>query len=80
MSYFGIFRLKYEKNIIIFEITKIRTNKKNSNLGPTISYLGILDCYFENYCHMSNLLSQICEDSWFDAKTKALNLGPKVLV
>ena len=34
----------------------------------------------KNYCHMWNLISQICENSWFDAKTKALYLGPKVLV
>ena len=63
MSDFGIFRIKFEKNIVIFDITtfesvKIKSfmlNNKELELGPKLPCLGIFGQEFEKkYCHIWN--------------------------
>ena len=52
MSYLGIFRLEFEKHIVIFEISvlaKFGAKLKILNLGPKIRGFGTFGLEFENF-------------------------------
>ena len=57
MHYLDIFGLKFETNLVIFEISTlefvqsqnfVKKKQKCLNLGPTMPYLGILELKFGN--------------------------------
>ena len=58
MFYLGTFGLEFEKGIVIFRINILdifykqsivrKKKKKKKNVGPKMSYLGVLDNDFEN--------------------------------
>ena len=59
------------------EIQKMVQNKKKTNLGQKMPYLGILACKFENALSYFQHL-RICQTAKFRAKLKPLTLGPKM--
>ena len=70
--------------IVIFGITpldftemqKMVQNKKKTNLGPKMPYLGILGCKFEKVLSYFQHL-RICQTAKFRAKLKIFNFGTK---
>ena len=66
MSYLSIFKLKFEKVIVIFEISTLELfkmqkllvrNKKKSNLGPKVPYLGIFFKFQKLLSYLRSTLS-----------------------
>ena len=56
---------------------KMVQNKKKTNLGPKMSYLGIFGGKFEKVLSYFQHL-RICQTAKFRAKLKIFNFGPKI--
>ena len=85
----GYFELEFQKTIVVFEISIlefiymqsfIQKQKKTSNLGPKIPYLGIFVLQFnKSYYKAFNQNARICEIIEFHPKQKKINLRLKIL-
>ena len=85
----GYFELEFQKTIVVFEISIlefiymqsfIQKQKKTSNLGPKIPYLGIFVLQFnKSYYKAFNQNVRICEIIEFHPKQKKINLRLKIL-
>ena len=70
--------------IVIFGITSLdfaemqkMVQNKKTNLGPKMSYLGILGCKFEKVLSYFQH-PRICQTAKFRAKLKVFNFGTKI--
>ena len=91
-SFLCIFRLKFEKASVIFEIStlkfiqipKIEKNNNNDNSNnikwnQKCLFWVFLPVNLKNYCYIWNQHPRICRNAKNCSKQKKANLGPKML-